>query len=244
MRAFIDERAQADRTLPRIELPAEPPPPSSEALRAAADPDEPVLATSLVASIVPPVDGGSGRRRGLTLLTNVVLVPPSLLGLVAGAMWGPFRGGLAALLGALVLAAVGYAAGRTIGPHRIQRWMSRRSYRSARQLGTQGIAGLIVLRLASVASAGSIHLLCGASRVPFSSYMAATAIGVVPAMFALAVLGDLLRQAVISPTISNLLVTAGVALFLVTTAALVRTALLIRRFVPTLASHRSQAEFG
>ena len=244
MRAFIDERAQADRTLPRIELPAEPPPPSSEALRAAADPDEPVLATSLVASIVPPVDGGSGRRRGLTLLTNVVLVPPSLLGLVAGAMWGPFRGGLAALLGALVLAAVGYAAGRTIGPHRIQRWMSRRSYRSARQLGTQGIAGLIVLRLASVASAGTIHLLCGASRVPFSSYMAATAIGVVPAMFALAVLGDLLRQAVISPTISNLLVTAGVALFLVTTAALVRTALLIRRFVPTLASHRSQAEFG
>ncbi len=244
MRELIDQQANAERTLPRIELPPEPETPPSEALREAADPDEPLLATSLVASIVPPVDGGRGRRRGLTLLTNVGLFPPSLLGLVAGAMWGPLRGGLAALLGALALAAVGYAAGRTIGPHRIQRWMSRRSYRSARQLGTQGIAGLIVLRLASVASAGSIHLVCGASHVPFANYMAATAIGVVPAMFALAGLGDLLRQAVMSPTISNLLVTAAVALFLVTIAALVRTVLLIRRFAPTLADHRSRAEFG
>ncbi len=244
MRELIDEQANSERTLPRIELSPETATPSSEALREAADPDEPILATSLVAGVVPPVDGGSGRRRGLTFLTNVVLFPPSLLGLAAGAMLGALRGGFAALFGALVMAAVGYAAGRAIGPMRIQRWMSRRSYRSARQLGTQGIGGVIVLRIASIASAGSIHLLCGASRIPFATYMAATAIGLVPTMFALAGLGDLLRQTVMMPTMSNLLITAAVALFLVIFAALVRTVLLIRRFAPSLASHRTRAEFG
>ena len=178
------------------------------------------------------------------LLTNVVLVPPSLIGLVTGAAWGPVRGGLVALSGSLVLAAVGYAAGRAIGPTRIQRWMSRRSYRSARQLGAQGITGALVLRLASVASAGSIHLLCGASRVPFATYMAATAIALVPAMFALAGLGALLRYTLMYPTISNLLLTAGAALLLVVLAALVRTLLLFRRFAPALAGQRARAEFG
>jgi uncharacterized membrane protein YdjX (TVP38/TMEM64 family) len=101
-----------------------------------------------------------------------------------------------------------------------------------------------VLRLASGASAGSIHLLCGAGRVSFPTYMAATAIALVPAMFALAGLGALLRYTLMDPTISNLLLTAGAALFLVVLAALVRTLLLFRRFAPTLAGQRARAEFG
>ncbi len=241
---LIDAREHADHTLVRIDVPPEAATPPSEALREAADPAEPILADSSVAAVGPPVTGARGRRRALVLLTNVVLVPPSLIGLVTGAAWGPVRGGLVALSGSLVLAAVGYAAGRAIGPTRIQRWMSRRSYRSARQLGAQGITSALVLRLASVASAGSIHLLCGASRVPFATYMAATAIALVPAMFALAGLGALLRYTLMYPTISNLLLTAGAALLLVVLAALVRTLLLFRRFAPTLAGQRARAEFG
>ena len=45
--------------------------------------------------------------------------------------------------------------------------------------------GVVVLRLASVASAGSIHLLCGAGRVPFATYLAGTVIGLAPAVAAL-----------------------------------------------------------
>ena len=63
--------------------------------------------------------------------------------------------------------------------------MSRRSYRSGRQLGAHGVAGVLVLRLASVASAGAIHLLCGAGRVPFATYMAGTVIGLAPPIAAL-----------------------------------------------------------
>ena len=58
--------------------------------------------------------------------------------------------------------------------------------------------GVLVLRLASVASAGSIHLLCGAGRVPFVSYLAGTAIGLVPAIAALTGLGALVRHTLLA----------------------------------------------
>jgi phosphatidylserine/phosphatidylglycerophosphate/cardiolipin synthase-like enzyme/uncharacterized membrane protein YdjX (TVP38/TMEM64 family) len=245
MRELIDERANTEHTLARIELPAEPASPPPEALREAADPGEPFLATSLVAGVVPPIDSGKGRPRpALALITNVVLFPPSLMALATGAWSGTLRGGLVALLGSLIMAAIGYAAGRALGPDRIQRWMSRRAYRSARQLGAQGVGGVLVLRLASVASAGSIHLLCGGGRVPASTYMLGTFIGLLPTVFAVAGLGALVRYALVHPTLPNLLLAVGASLLLVTAAALIRTLLLIRRFAPTLASHRAQAEFG
>jgi uncharacterized membrane protein YdjX (TVP38/TMEM64 family) len=122
--------------------------------------------------------------------------------------------------------------------------MSRRAYRSARQLSARGVLGVIVLRLASIASAGSIHLMCGAGRVPFAPYLIGTVIGLAPAMFALGGLGALLRHTLLEPSLSNALLTFGAALLAAGAAAVVRTILLVRRFAPSVASHRTRAEFG
>jgi uncharacterized membrane protein YdjX (TVP38/TMEM64 family) len=293
LRAFVDTRESAERTLVRIEVPPEGETAPSEALRAAADPDEPILSGSLVADEVPPVDATTrhgplrariGMAIALTvalialsaalierpefnavqsalgptpstssafwigmagfLLANLALIPLELMAIAAGMLFGALRGSGVALLGALVAAAAGYAAGRAIGRVGLSRWMSRRAYRSARQLGAQGVGGVVVLRLASAASAGSIHLLCGAVRVPFSTYIAGTVVGLAPATFAFAALGGLLRQTLFEPSLSNALLTALTAVLLVAVAALVRTLLLLRRFAPSVASHRARAEFG
>jgi phospholipase D1/2 len=159
-------------------------------------------------------------------------------------LFGTLDGGAAALLASVVVAATGYAAGRWIGPAGLPRWMSRRAYRSARQLGAQGVGGVLVLRLASVASAGSIHLICGASRVPFSTYLAGTVIGLAPLVFALAGLGAQLHHTLMNRSLSNALITIGAAITIVAGAALARTLLLTRRFAPFVARHRSRVELG
>jgi uncharacterized membrane protein YdjX (TVP38/TMEM64 family) len=211
----------------------------------AADPDEPLLSGSLPGDLVPPAGPlKNGRLRGFALMTNILLLPPSLVAIVAGLLLGSFQGALVALLASLALAAVGYAAGRMIGRDRLQRWTSRRSYRSARQLGAQDVTGIVVLRLASVASAGAIHLLCGAARLPFSTFLTGTAIGLAPATFALAATGALLHRTLQDPSLSNVLTMIGVALLLLAAAAAIRTVLLIRRFAPSVKSHRTRAEFG
>jgi uncharacterized membrane protein YdjX (TVP38/TMEM64 family) len=246
LRDFIDSREGAERTLCRIELP----PDSEEALRSetlrdAADPAEPILSGSLVADVVPPINELADRRpHPITLVANFVLFSPSWLAFAAGVLFGALRGGIAALFTSVVVAAIGYAAGQWIGPARLPRWMSRRAYRSARQLGAQGVTGVLVLRLASVASAGSIHLICGASRVPFSTYLAGTAIGLAPVVFAFAGLGALLHHTLMNLSISNALITLGAAVLIVALAVLTRTLLLARRFAPSVARHRSRVEFG
>ena len=177
-------------------------------------------------------------------IAGLIFVPLELMAIAAGVILDGPRGAMATLLGALVGAALGYGLGQQIGPARLPRWMSRRSYRSARQLGARGVIGVLVLRLASVATSGSIHLLCGAGRVPFSKFMAGTLLAFVPAVAALAGLGALLRHTLLVPTTSNVVLTIVAAILLTAAAAVLRTLLLIRQFAPSVSRQRARAEFG
>ena len=103
---------------------------------------------------------------------------------------------------------------------------------------------MIVLRLASVASAGAVHLLSGAARLPFPTFMLGTAIGLAPTVFAVAYLGTLLRLAVQNPSLLNVVTVVVAAIILLTVATGIRTGLLIRRFAPSVKGHRTRAEFG
>jgi phospholipase D1/2 len=181
---------------------------------------------------------------GVFVASGFLLMPLELLAIAAGVCFGALRGGFVALIGSLAAAVIGYVAGRAIGAAGLPRWMSRRSYRSARQLGARGVVGLVVLRLSSVASAGSIHLMCGAGRIPFATYIAGTVIGLAPAIAALSGLGGLLRHTLLNPSVSNGLTTIGAAVLLLAIASGLRAFLLIRQFAPAISSHRGQAEFG
>jgi uncharacterized membrane protein YdjX (TVP38/TMEM64 family) len=178
------------------------------------------------------------------LLASVITLPLELMAIASGLLFGAFLGTLVALLGSFAAAAIGYAVGRALGSSRVSRFMSRRSYRSARQLGAHGLVGVLVLRLSSVASAGSIHLLCGAGRVPFASFMGGTIVGLAPAMVGLSVLGGLLRRTLLEPSLPNGLLTIGAAIVLLAIAAGVRTFLLIRQFASSVSRQRTRAEFG
>ena len=181
---------------------------------------------------------------GAFVLANLLLVPLELMTVAAGVLLGARQGGVVALLGSLAAAALAYAVGRGLGSARLAPWISRRSYRSVSQLGARGVMGVLVLRLASVASAGAVHLLCGAGRVPFAAFLAGTAIGLIPAVAALTGLGALVRHTMLYPSITNALITVGAALALTACAVTLRTLLLIRQFAPTVSGQRARAEFG
>jgi uncharacterized membrane protein YdjX (TVP38/TMEM64 family) len=181
---------------------------------------------------------------GAFVAAGLLLVPLELLAIAAGVFFGALRGGLIALVGSFVAAIVGYVAGRAIGAEGLTRWISRRSFRSVRQLSARGIAGVAALRLASVASAGSIHLLCGAGRVPFAIFMAGTIISLVPAIGVLSGVGGLLRETLLNPSLSNAFATIGAAVLLVALISVLRTFLLIRQFASVVSGHRGRAEFG
>ena len=185
-----------------------------------------------------------GIGMGAVVLAGFFLIPLELMTILAGVYLGALRGGFVTLLGLLTAAVVGYVAGRAIGATGVARWMSQRSYRSARQLGARGVSGVVVLHLSGVASAASIHLLCGAGRIPFASYMAGTLVGLAPAIAALSGLGGVFRHTLLYPTVSNGLAALGATLLLVALAYGLRAFLLTRQFGSAVSSHRGRAEFG
>ncbi len=195
LRAFIDSRQLAERTLARIEIPPEEEVASSEAARLLADPGEPIAFGTTVEELLPPADATNGLRpvpfptipiavlaialaalssaviwrpefrtiqemlaafpgmpsiawviASAIAIAGVVFVPLELMAIGAGVILDGPRAAVATLLGSLVGAALGYVVGRQIGPARLPRWMSRRAYRSARQLGARGVIGVLVLR--------------------------------------------------------------------------------------------------
>ena len=243
LRAFMDSRSEADHTLARVELAPDTQEEPSEALRAAADPDQPILSGSLIADLVPPAASAQGLRAA-GVATHLLLVPPSLVAILAGFALGALRGAVVALLVSVLIATIAYGVGRAIGRTRLPRWMSRRAYRSARQLGAQGVTGVMVLRLASVASAGSISLLCGAAHIPFHTYVTGTLIGLAPATFALAGLGTLMHGMLLSPSLSGAWIVIGATVTIVAVAVALRTILLMRRLAPSVNRHRTGAVFG
>ena len=205
------------------------------------------IATALlvIARTLVDLDAASlWTATAVVLVAHVALVPLELLAVLAGAVLGAVSGGVVAFVGGWMAALVGFFIGRAIGTRRLASWMSRRAYRSARQLGARGILGVAVFRLASIASSGSVNLVCGAAHVPFGRYLIGSAVGMAPMALVLAVIGSLLRAAIDRPGWSNLLIGAAAVLGACGLAFVVRSLLVARQFSPSVRRHRTGAQFG
>lgn len=243
LRQVVDAHAHADRTLVRVDLsgPVEPP---SEIVRMAADPDAPIAPPFGTAALIPPRDAGATHGSIRVGLAYFALIPPELVAVGAGVALGGLSGVAVAIAGGLTSAIVGYAVGRAMGIMRLARWMSRRAYRSARQLIARGVIGVMMLRLTSIASAGSVHLVCGAAGVPFGAYLAGSLLGLIPVVVVLSGVGNLIRAAIINPGWSSALVAAAGVLGAFALAIAARSLLLTRRFSPSVQRQHAREEFG
>jgi phosphatidylserine/phosphatidylglycerophosphate/cardiolipin synthase-like enzyme/uncharacterized membrane protein YdjX (TVP38/TMEM64 family) len=181
---------------------------------------------------------------GLFVVFAWLLVPVEFLVLVSAVAFGPTRGAVVSAIGSLGAAVSGYAAGRALGPSVVMRWLGSRTYRTGRQLVAPGPTAVAAMRLATIATATSVHVLCGAAKVRFRDYLTGSLVGLVLPVLALSALGGLLRSTLLEPTIWNGLRTIGFAAFLAAATFAIRTSLLIRQFAPVTAGHRSRAEFG
>ena len=181
---------------------------------------------------------------GLFVIGAWLFVPVEFLVLVSAVAFGPTRGAAVSAIGSIGAAVSGYVAGRALGPSVVMRWLGSRTYRMGRQLVAPGPTAVAAMRLATIATAMSVHLLCGAGKVRFRDYLAGSLVGLVLPVLALSVLGGLLRSTLLEPTIWNGLQTIGFAALLAAATFAIRAALLIRQFAPFTARHRSRAEFG
>lgn len=119
---------------------------------------------------------------GMLLQAALPLLPAAADVVLAARLYG-FWGGLSVVYAGTALgAALGYTIGRRFGPSVVSRLAGPRLSAQAQEMARQrGIRAVFTLRLMPIFKAEVVNLVAGALGLPFWPFMAASALGALPA---------------------------------------------------------------
>lgn len=123
-------------------------------------------------------------------------VPGMPLIVIAGVLFGTLLGSILSWLGAMIGAVIGYWVARTIEHHVITRWLKRFKRADSAIAEARHFSGMVRLRLIPVLPLGTVSFVGGLARAPFLAYLAATAIGILPAILIYTYFADRLLESV------------------------------------------------
>jgi len=140
---------------------------------------------------------------GLFLLLGFVAFPVNVLILGTAAAFGTWPGLAYAAVGAMVSAAATYGLGRKVGPGVLRRVLGPRINRVSQSVNRNGILAVTTIRLLPVAPFTLVNLVAGAMRIRFLDYMVGTALGLLPGIALLSLVGEGLSRILEHPTPRN-----------------------------------------
>ncbi|WP_425062381.1 VTT domain-containing protein [Pyruvatibacter mobilis] len=124
------------------------------------------------------------------VVLGVFAFPLGVMVAVCGFLFG-WQGGIAAgLAGGAASALVFFLAGRRMKSRVLKNFLSTRMRRIVRHLSRRGATGIAALRAVPVVPFSVVTLAAGASEISLWRFLAGTALSMVPAICALAVMGD------------------------------------------------------
>ncbi|HEX2139938.1 MAG TPA: VTT domain-containing protein [Woeseiaceae bacterium] len=142
---------------------------------------------------------------------GLLLFPLTVLLAVTGMMLGPLVGFATAMTCGMASAWTGYLAGGWTGAEAIRNVSGRTFRRIYRGLQSQGFVAVTALRMVPVAPFTVVNMVMGAAHVRPRAYLAGTALGLLPGVFVMTMVGDRLRELWQNPDPMNILWFALVA---------------------------------
>ena len=132
---------------------------------------------------------------GLFILLPAFFFPVAVLALAGGLLFGLWWGSVYTFIGAVLNCALMFLLARYVGRSQVQRLVKQKlSPQWQRRLqmadGKEGFLLLIILRLIPAVPYNLINYTFGLTGISFSSYLLASAIGIIPGTFAFINIGD------------------------------------------------------
>jgi phosphatidylserine/phosphatidylglycerophosphate/cardiolipin synthase-like enzyme/uncharacterized membrane protein YdjX (TVP38/TMEM64 family) len=162
----------------------------------------------------------------LTYVTAaVVAVPVTVLIATMGVVFSAPWGGVYALAGTTVAAAVSYSLGRWLGRDAVRRLAGARVNRLSERVGRRGIVAVVALRLLPVAPFAIVNLVAGASHIRMRDFIVGTVLGMCPGIVLTVAFAHQLIASLYQPTVGSIAVLTGIG------AALISVSLLLQRLL-------------
>lgn len=123
-------------------------------------------------------------------LTAAIGIPPAILTLAGGALFGTTFGILYSWIGAVLGAVGGYAVAAGVGGNAVRQVLGRHRDKLDRLLESASFMALLRLRVNPIVPFNVLNFASGLSRVPFRAYFFGTLVGVLPAIAVYAYFAD------------------------------------------------------
>ena len=140
---------------------------------------------------------------------GLVMFPVMVLIAVTAAVFGVWPGVLYAGLGALASAMVTYGIGRWLGPHGLRQFFGPRLNLITRSFARKGIPTVTLVRLVPIAPFSVVNLAAGAICIPALDYILGTALGLLPGLIIMSVLGDRAITLIQQPSLAGVAAMIG-----------------------------------
>ncbi len=141
-------------------------------------------------------------------VATAVVLPASPFTVLAGVLFGPTLGVATALAGATVSAVLGFLLGRWLGRGAVERVAGARLRALDELFARRGATAVLLVRLVPVLPLNVVNLACGATGLRLRSYTLGTAVGIVPSVVALVILGGTAQRPASGPFLGALLLLA------------------------------------
>lgn len=145
---------------------------------------------------------------------GLIFVPVTLLIVATTLILPVWQSFLCAMSGCVLSAWASYWIGRGLGRSTVQRVTGKRLERLNKYLSHRGILAVIVVRNLPVAPFTIVNIAAGTTPIRQSHFLIGTAVGMLPGILAVTVFTGRVLQVLKSPTWTNVLVAAAVAVVL------------------------------
>lgn len=143
---------------------------------------------------------------------GLVVFPVVVLIAATAATFGPWLGFLYAAIGTMASALVTYGIGARIGKQTLRDLLGPKLESVRRRVAQKGVIAVALIRLVPVAPFTVVNLLAGASDITLTQYMLGTAMGMLPGIFMMSILGHQLSEIILHPNALSLATLAGAVL--------------------------------
>jgi uncharacterized membrane protein YdjX (TVP38/TMEM64 family) len=159
---------------------------------------------------------------GVFLLASLLMVPLTLLAVVAGIVFHAWEAFAYVLTAALGSSALGFVAGQMLSRGAIERLSGSRLAQLSERLAERGTTAVALLRLVPVAPFAVFNLVAGATHLGFRQFMVGSLLGLAPGLGAITMFSSTLWEAITDPSWIKVLVAAGVGVALAALAWLAK----------------------
>ena len=141
---------------------------------------------------------------GLFVLAGILVFPLNVLILTTAAVFGPLLGIVYAAAGALTSGTVLYWIGRKLGRNTLERVAGPRVRRVLEGVRRRGFLTVVTFRLLPIAPFTLVNLAAGAGGIRYVDFALGTAIGLLPGLVLLSVMGDRIVRILSDPTAGDI----------------------------------------